>query len=62
MSSVFLYICLFGYGVGLEGVEGNRVYIGTYTPECEYGWVVEDGQIWLDVVMEKNQKKLGPRG
>ena len=41
---------------GFEGIEGDRVYLGVYTPTHEYGYVVEDGKIWLDVVMEKNEK------
>ena len=57
MNTILLYVCLFGYGVGLEGIEGDKVYIGTYTPTHEYGWVMHDGEIWLDVVMEKNPKK-----
>lgn len=57
MNTLAFCFVMMGYGVGLEGVEGNRVYLGAYTPTHEYGWVMEDGKIWLDVVMEKNEKK-----
>lgn len=57
MFSLTLCFSLFGFGIGFEGIDDGKVYIGTYTPEYEYGWVVEDGEIWLDVVMEKNPKK-----
>jgi hypothetical protein len=53
-TAVFM---LFGFGFGFEGIEGDRVYLGVYTPQAEYGYVVEDGEIWLDVVLEKNPKK-----
>jgi len=49
---------VFGFGFGFEGIEGDRVYLGVYTPTHEYGYVVEDGKIWLDVVMEKNEKNI----
>ena len=62
MFTCTLFFSLLGYGVGFEGVDGDRVYIGTYTPTHEYGWVVEDGEIWLDVVMEKNEKKSSRGG
>ena len=58
MNTFAFCFMLLGYGFGFEGVEGDRVYLGTYTPTHEYGWVVEDGEIWLDVVMEKNEKNL----
>ena len=51
------FFMVFGFGFGFEGIEGDRVYLGVYTPQAEYGYVVEDGEIWLDVVLEKNPKK-----
>jgi hypothetical protein len=62
MNSFVLVLSLFGYGVGFEGVDGDRVYIGTYTPQKEYGWVVQNGEVWLDVVVEKNEKKTQEKG
>jgi hypothetical protein len=44
---------IFGYGVGYEGVDGEKMYIGVYTPRCEYGWVVTNKEIYLDTIMEK---------
>jgi hypothetical protein len=55
---MYMIVCLFGFGFSLEGIEDGKVYIGTYTPQAEYGWVVQNGEIWLDVVVEKNEKKV----
>lgn len=57
-----LCFSLFGYGVGFEGYDNGKLYIGTYTPDCEYGWVVTDREIYLDVIMEKNEKKSSRGG
>lgn len=62
MNSFVLVLSLFGYGVGFEGVDGDKVYIGTYTPQAEYGWVVQNGEVWLDVVVEKKRKKSQEKG
>jgi hypothetical protein len=43
-----------GYGVGFEGVDGGKMYIGVYTPTCEYGYVVTDKEIYLDTIFSKN--------
>lgn len=56
MNSFILAFAVLGYGVGFEGVNGDRVYIGTYTPQTEYGWVVQNGEVHLDVEIQKNQK------
>ena len=56
MNSFILAFAVLGYGVGFEGVDGDKVYIGTYTPQVEYGWVVQNGGIRLDVEIRKNQK------
>lgn len=42
-----------GYGVGYEGYENGKLYVGTYTPNAEYGWVVTKREIYLDTVFEK---------
>ena len=56
MNTFILAFAVLGYGVGFEGVDGDRVYIGTYTPQAEYGWVVQNGEIHLDVEIQKNEK------
>jgi len=53
MYTIAMILGMVGYGVGVEGVEGNKVYIGTYTPSCEYGWVVTDRGIYLDTIFQK---------
>jgi hypothetical protein len=40
--------------VGFEGYLNGKLYIGTYTPTCEYGWVITDSEIYLDTIYEKN--------
>jgi hypothetical protein len=39
---------------GYEGYDNGKLYIGTYTPTCEYGWVISNGEIYLDTIYEKN--------
>jgi two-component SAPR family response regulator len=46
-----------GYGVGFEGVDGGKLYVGVYTPEAEYGWVVTNREIYLDTVFQKTIDK-----
>jgi hypothetical protein len=48
---------MFGYGLGFEGVEKGKVYVGVYTPRCEYGWVITNQQIYLDTIFEKRIDK-----
>ena len=40
--------------IGYEGYDDGKLYIGTYTTTCEYGWVITDGEIYLDTIYEKN--------
>ena len=49
-------VTLLSMFVGYEGYDNGKLYIGTYTPTCEYGWVVTDGEIYLDTIYEKNKK------
>jgi len=42
-----------GFGVGYEGYDNGKHYVGTYTPTKEYGWVIQDGEIHLDSILEK---------
>ena len=45
---------ILGMFVGYEGYDNGKLYIGTYTPTCEYGWVITDSEIYLDTIYEKN--------
>ena len=40
--------------IGYEGYDDGKLYIGTYTTTCEYGWVITDREIYLDTIYEKN--------
>jgi hypothetical protein len=53
MYDFILVFSLFGFGVGYEGCDNGKYYFGTYTPTREYGWVVQDGEVYLDSVLEK---------
>jgi hypothetical protein len=39
--------------VGVEGVENGKVYVGVYTPQYEYGYVVTPNEIYLDTIFQK---------
>ena len=52
MFAIFLILAS-GYGVGYEGYENGKLYVGTYTPNMEYGWVVTEREIYLDTIFEK---------
>ena len=45
---------ILGMFVGYEGYDDGKLYIGTYTPTCEYGWVIKKDKIYLDTVYEKD--------
>jgi hypothetical protein len=45
---------ILGMFVGYEGYDNGKLYIGTYTPTCEYGWVITSREIYLDTIYEKN--------
>tara|TARA_B100000902_G_scaffold338985_1_gene340871 strand:- start:864 stop:1013 length:150 start_codon:yes stop_codon:yes gene_type:complete len=40
--------------VGFEGYLNGKIYIGIYTPNCEYGYVVKNNEIYLDSVYVKD--------
>ena len=46
---------IFGMFVGFEGYDNGKVYFGIYTPQCEYGYVVTQNEIYLDTILEKSQ-------
>lgn len=44
---------IFGMFVGFEGYENGKVYVGIYTPQTEYGYVVGTEGIYLNTIFEK---------
>ena len=46
---------IFGMFVGFEGYDNGKVYFGIYTPQCEYGYVITQDEIYLDTILEKSQ-------
>jgi hypothetical protein len=40
--------------VGFEGYLNGKLYVGIYTPNCEYGYVIKNNEIYLDSVYEKD--------
>lgn len=57
MYSVALLLGMAGFGVGYEGYKGGKVFVGVYTPKCEYGWVVTNKEIYLDTIFQKTIDK-----
>ena len=53
MLTIFFLCGMFGYGGGYEGYSDGKFYIGLYTPNAEYGYVVTDREIYLDTVFLK---------
>lgn len=53
MKSVLMIMWMFGYSAGYEGYDNGKIYVGTYTPTCEYGWVITNREIYLDTIYEK---------
>lgn len=53
MLTLFFLCGMLGYGVGYEGYLDGKLYVGLYTPNAEYGYVVTDREIYLDTVFEK---------
>lgn len=45
---------LFGLFVGFEGYDNGKVYVGVYTPQCEYGYVITQEEIYLDTIFTKD--------
>lgn len=54
MYSIAMLLGMVGYGVGFEGCDGGKMYFGVYTPNAEYGYVVGNGEIYLDTIFQKN--------
>lgn len=55
MQTIAMLLGLVGYGVGIEGFVNGKLYVGLYTPKCEYGYVVTQEEIYLDTIFEKTQ-------
>jgi hypothetical protein len=53
MLAMLTLIFSLGYGAGFEGYDGKSLRFGLYTPNAEYGYVVNDREIYLDTVFEK---------
>ena len=47
-------VTLLSMFAGYEGYDNGKLYIGTYTPTCEYGWVITNREVYLDTIYEKN--------
>ena len=50
MLTLVLFLGMLGYGCGYEGYEDGKVYVGVYTPQSEYGFVIKNSEIYLDTV------------
>jgi len=50
---MFTVLTVLGMFVGFEGYNNGKVYIGVYTPQTEYGYVLTQNKIYLDTVLEK---------
>lgn len=53
MYTIATLIWMFGYGVGYEGYEDGKLYIGIYTPQVEYGYILTKEEIYLDTVFTR---------
>ena len=43
-------VTMLGMFVGFEGYDNGKVYVGIYTPQCEYGYVITQEEIYLDTI------------
>jgi len=50
---MFTILTVLGMFVGFEGYDNGKVYIGIYTPQTEYGYVLTKNEIYLDTVLDK---------
>tara|TARA_B100001559_G_scaffold2615_1_gene2204 strand:- start:745 stop:933 length:189 start_codon:yes stop_codon:yes gene_type:complete len=43
-------ITVLGMFVGYEGQDDENLYVGMYTPQCEYGYIIKKdfSDFWLD--------------
>ena len=42
--------------LGYEGHDNENIYVGMYTPKCEYGYIIKKdlSDFWLDTVYVKD--------
>ena len=50
---MFTVLTVLSFFVGFEGYDNGKVYIGVYTPQTEYGYVLTQNEIYLDTVLDK---------
>ena len=50
---MFTVLTVLGMFFGFEGYDNGKVYIGIYTPQTEYGYVLTKNEIYLDTVLDK---------
>ena len=51
MLTTITFLSMF---VGFEGYLNGKLYVGIYTPNCEYGYVIKNNEIYLDTVYVKD--------
>lgn len=54
MLTLVLMFGSLGYGCGYEGQDKDKIYFGIYTPQAEYGYVIENFKISLDSTYRKD--------
>ena len=47
-------VTMLGMFVGFEGYDNGKVYVGIDTPNCEYGYVITQEEIYLDTIFSKD--------
>ena len=50
---MFTVVTLLSMFVGFEGYLNGKLYVGVYTPTCEYGYVITNSEVYLDTVYEE---------
>ena len=53
-KTMITLVTMLGMFVGFEGYDNGKVYVGIYTPQCEYGYVITQKEIYLDTVFTKD--------
>ena len=51
---MFTIVTLLSMICGYEGYDDGKLYVGIYTPKCEYGYVIKKDKIYLDTIYEKD--------